>query len=108
MTSAKVSQLQLTQQNLQSVISQKQQLESQANELASALQEIGDAQSTFKIMGKVMVSTPKDKLRKELEEKKELVDVRLKNFTKQEEKLTESIENLQKEVVEEMKENKNE
>jgi prefoldin beta subunit len=108
MTSEKVGQLQLTQQNLQSIISQKQHLEAQVNELNSALNEIGDSQNTFKIMGKVMVSTPKDKLKKELEEKKELVGVRLKNFTQQEEKLTQSIETLQKEVMEEMKGKKNE
>ena|SRR3989344_865125 len=99
MTSEKVNQLQLTQQNLQSVVAQKQQLESQVTELDSALKEITTARESFKIIGKIMVSTSKDLLKKELEQKREIISIRLKNFTRQEELLIKNIEELQQEVM---------
>ena len=105
MASEKINQLQLTQQNLQSVVSQKHQLESQLTELDSALTEIATSKESFKIIGKIMVTASKESLRKELEDKRELVTIRLKNFTRQEETLTRTIEELQQEVMNEMKKN---
>ena len=104
MGSTKVQQLQLTQQNLQNIISQKQQIESQLAEFDSALTELKTSEKSYKILGKIMVATPKDKLNEDLKERKEILTVRLQNFTKQEETLQKSIDNLQREVVEELKE----
>jgi prefoldin beta subunit len=106
MSSTKVQQLQLTQQNLQNVINQKQQIESRLVEYDSALSELKTSPTAYKILGKIMVATSKDKLSKDLSEKKEILTVRLYNFTKQEENLNHTIDDLQKEVVEELK-NKN-
>ncbi|MBS3139482.1 prefoldin subunit [Candidatus Woesearchaeota archaeon] len=105
MTSEKVSRLQLTQQNLQSVAAQKQQLESQLAELDSAIKEIVSAKESFKIIGKIMVAKPKDLLQEELEQKKEIIALRLKNFTRQEQLLTKTIEELQQEVMKETPKN---
>lgn len=103
MGSTKVQQLQLTQQNLQNLIVQKQQLESQMSELDSALTELRDTSSSYKVLGKIMVSVPKDKLKSELEDKKAILVVRLQHFNKQEEKIQNTIESLQKEVLDEIK-----
>lgn len=103
MASKKIDQLQLTQQNLQTVAAQKQQLELQVAELDSALKEVTAAKESFKIIGKIMVAAAKESLMKELEDKKELVSLRLKNFSKQEESLSKMVEELQKEVMAEMK-----
>ena len=108
MSSTKVQQLQLTQQNLQNILTQKQQIESQLAEFDSALTELKNTENAFKILGKIMVATSKDKLNNDLKEKKEVLTVRLENFTKQEKTLQNSIEELQKEVVEELKKEKNE
>ena len=105
MTSEKVSRLQLTQQNLQSVAAQKQQLESQLAELDSAIKEIVSAKESFKIIGKIMVAKTKDLLQEELEQKKEIIALRLKNFTRQEQLLTKTIEELQQEVMKETPKN---
>jgi prefoldin beta subunit len=105
MNSTKVQQLQLTQQNLQNIITQKQQIESQLAELDSAITELKTTEKAYKILGKIMVSTSKDQLYNDLNEKKEIFSVRLQNFTKQEETLQKSIDGLQKEVVEELKNN---
>lgn len=106
MTSAKVNQLQLLQQNVQTLMMQKQQLQSQLVELESALKEIKTTEQAYKIVGKVMVASSKEDLEKELQEKKDLIDVRVKNLEKQEQSLKENMEMLQKEVVEELKKEK--
>jgi prefoldin beta subunit len=106
--SSKVNQLQLLQQNLQMVSSQKQQLQTQVVEYNSALKELVETNQAYKIVGKIMFATSKDELTKDLNEKKEVAELRLKNFTKQEDKLKESIEETQKEVMEEMQKEKQE
>jgi prefoldin beta subunit len=101
--SEKVNELQLLQQNLQNVLTQKQQLQSQLVELDSALTELNTTNQAYKIVGKIMVASDKNELVKDLSEKKEVVEVRMKNFDKQEKKLKESMENVQQEVMKEMK-----
>lgn len=105
MTSDTVTQLQITQQNLHSIIMQKQQIESQLTEVESALQEIAIDKELFKIMGKIMVAVSTDSLKKELQQKIDLLTVRLKNFTKQEETLNKTVEELQRVVITKFKKN---
>lgn len=103
MGSEKINQLRMLQQNIQGILTQKQQIQSQLVELESALAEISKTEKSYKILGNVMVAVPKENLSKELREKKEVIEVRLKNFTKQEERLKKDFEELQKEVVKELK-----
>ena len=106
MAQAKVNQLRLLQQNLQNVSTQKQQLQNQVIEIASALETLEGAQSSFRIVGKIMIATSPQKLKQELQEQKSAVDMRLKAFTRQEEKLKENIEGMQKEVLDELQQKK--
>jgi len=100
---SKMNQLQLLQQNLQNLLQQKQQLESQVSELESALQELQKSEKAYKIVGKIMISRPKAELLADLNEKKELTQVRLQHIQKQEGQLQKRFEEVQKEVVAEMK-----
>ena len=50
-----------------------------------------------------MVSSTREKVEKELKEKKEVVDLRLKAIDKQEQKIRKRAEDLQEEVLKEMK-----
>jgi len=102
MASAKITQLQLLQQNLQNLVAQKQQLESQLVELDSAVAELHPTEKAYRIIGKIMLATPTEKLLQELQEKKEVLEVRLRNFSKQEEKLKQNLEGLQQQVREEL------
>ena len=104
--SQKIQQLQSMQQNLQNIVMQKQQVESQLVELNSALQEISTTQQAYKIVGKIMVASSKEQLQKDLEEQKEIADIRLKSLLKQEESFKNSMEDLQQEVVKELQEEK--
>ena len=103
MGSTKVQQLQLTQQNLQNILIQKQQIESQLAEFSSALMELSTTDSAYKVLGKIMVAMPAERLKKELQEKKEVVEIRFQNFIQQEKKIQKTLEMLQKEALEEMK-----
>ena len=103
MSSEKAQQLHLLQQNLQNTLVQKQQMESHLTELNSALSELKETDKSYKIVGKIMISTPKEELSKNLENEKEVAEVRMNSFQKQETALKENIEKLQKEVVEKLK-----
>lgn len=100
---SKVSQLQLLQQNLQHILGQKQQLEAQLVELDLAFAELKTAEKAYKIVGKIMIASPAKDLLRDVTEKKEIITLRLNNFSKQEEKLKQSLETVQKEAMEELK-----
>ncbi len=103
MVSDKINQLQLLQQNLQNLFLQKQQIQNQVLEIESALIELKSTEKAYKIIGNIMISSPQEILLKELIGKKELLELRLKNVIKQEEKLKGNYEELQQEVVSGMK-----
>ena len=100
---AKVAQLQLLQQNLQNLLMQKQQFQMQLNEIDSAMEEMKDAKQTYKIIGNIMVLGTKEELLKQLNQRRESLELRLKMIESQEEKIRKKAEELQAEVVSEMK-----
>ncbi len=102
MSSSKVTQLHLLQQNLDSLVSQTQQTESQLTEMESALTELQSTSQAYKIVGKIMLAADKTALLKELQNKKDLTFIRFQNLKKQSEILKKNIDVLQKEVLEEM------
>ena len=106
MAETDVAQLQLLQQNVQNILLQKQQFQKQLSEIESALAEIGKTEKIYKIIGNLMVSSEKNAVETELKEKKEMLDLRIKNFDKQEVKIKEKTEELQKKVLGEMKDKK--
>ncbi|MBN1792633.1 prefoldin subunit [Candidatus Woesearchaeota archaeon] len=103
---AKINQLSMLEQNIQQFSMQKQQFQSQLVEVESAEKELEGAKEAFKIISNVMVSCDKDALRKELSSKREMLNLRVESFEKQEAKLKEKAEELQKEVMEAIKEDK--
>ena len=102
-TKEKINQLQNLEQNINSLIAQKQQFQAQNLEVENALQQLKDTEKVFRIIGNIMVASSKEKAKKELNEKKEIIDLRLKTFEKQEEKLRDQANQLQQEVMKEMK-----
>ena len=102
MNSTKVNQLQLLQHNLQNVSLQKQQIENNLVELDSALTELKTTEKAYKIVGKIMIASDTASLQKDLQEQKEAANVRLKSFSRQEEKLRSEFEKIQREAMEEL------
>jgi prefoldin beta subunit len=103
-TEEKIGKMQLLEQNMQNFLMQKQQFQSQLIELNSALEELEKAETSYKIIGNIMVLSKKDDLKKDIESKKEMVELRISSIEKQEEDLKGKAKKLQQEVLSEMKE----
>lgn len=101
-TKEKINQLQNLEQNINTIIGQKQQFQSQQIEIENALSQVKKTDKVFRIIGSIMVASSKDDVNKELNEKQDLVNLRLKTMEKQEEKLKNKANDIQKEVLKEM------
>ena len=87
-----------TQQNLQAVLAQKQQVELELGETEKALEELGkasDSEAVYKFAGNLLVRVKKEEVLKELSEKKELANTRKMVLAKQETRFRESLKDLQ-------------
>lgn len=99
-----ISQFQAYQQQLQSVLIQKESMKMQSMEIERALEELNSTsqKNAFKITGQIMISKSVDDLKKELNEAKEAVDIRIKSLEKSEERVSNKLKELQtklKEVI---------
>ena len=103
MKDSNIAQLQVLQQNLQNVMMQKQQFQQELVELESALKELDNTEKSYQIVGKLMIAKDKEVLKKDLVERQEVVQLRIKSFEQQENQLKESLEDVQKKALEEMK-----
>ena len=102
-TEQQIMQLQILEQNLNNLNMQKQQFQNQLIEIESALKELKGSKKAYKIIGYIMVSGTKEEIEKDLEQKKEVADLRIKNFEKQEKTLKDKANELQKEVMSQLK-----
>lgn len=100
----KINQLQILEQSVNTLVAQKQQFQMQIVEIESALNELEKTDNAYKIVGNVMVSAKKDDLKKELTDKKDVVELRIKNLEKQEARIKEKTSKMQSEVMENIKE----
>lgn len=87
--------LQMLEQNMQSVGMQKQQFQAQLFEIEGALKELASSPVAYKLIGGVMVKVEKEKLTKELENKKEVLELRVETLEKQESQLRDKAKKLQ-------------
>ena len=101
-TEKKISQLQMLEQGMQSLLMQKQQFQLQQVEIESALKELESVDEAYKIIGNIMVLSKKSDLETDLASKKEVIELRIKNMEKQENQLREKASKLQAEVLKEM------
>ena len=96
-----LARLQQLQQTLSVLIAERQRLEAELLEVRSALEELektSDDAEVYKAVGPVLVRSEKQKLVKELTERKELTETRLKLLEKQEQRTKSQLESLQKEI----------
>ena len=105
-TEEKITQLQILEQNLQSLLLQKQTFQNQTMEIDSALKEMESSKKeVYKIVGNIMVASEKESLKNELNSKREISELRLKNIEKQEKIIKEKAETIQKEITKVLKNN---
>lgn len=96
-----LAKMQQSQQNLQSIMAQKQHLELEQLETEKALEEIakaGDDTTVYKHAGSILIKSNKSDLTAELEEKKELAKTRVTVLSKQEERIKESLKEQESKI----------
>lgn len=97
----KIQELQSLEQNLQNFLMQKQIFQMELSEVTNALEEIKTSDDeVYKIVGNIMLKTKKESLNKELEEKRQVIELRISSIEKQEKIIEDKISNLRKEVSE--------
>lgn len=94
-----MAQLQLLQHNLQQLLVQKQQFQLQLNEIESAVKELKDARQAYRIIGNIMLLSDRETLEKDLNAKKDMFELRIKNIETQEERLRKKSEELKDQVI---------
>ena len=101
-----VGKMQQSQQNLQSILAQKQQVEMENTESERALEELqkvsGD-EHVYKYAGSILIKSDKKTLIEELEEKKELSKTKTIVLSKQEERIKASLQEQEKKIQEMLK-----
>ena len=103
-TQKKIQGLQMLEQGYQNIAFQKQTLQVEVNETTTALAEVEKSKSdVFRVLGQVMVKADKTALKKELKEKSDLLNLRMKTVDKQELQMREEIERLRGEIMEKVK-----
>ncbi|MCY4490127.1 MAG: prefoldin subunit beta [Thaumarchaeota archaeon] len=98
--------LQQSQQNLQAIMGQKQQLEMERAETDKALEELqkaGESDNVYKFSGTIMIKSTKQNLITELEEKKLMDQTRSTVLEKQEERVKTSLKEQETKITEMMK-----
>jgi len=101
-----VMKLQQSQQNLQSIMTQKQHLEMEKAETEKALEElnkVADDDAVFKHAGTVLIKSTKKELIDELEEKQVMAKTRVTVLEKQETRVKESLKEQESKITEMMK-----
>ncbi len=103
MVQEQLAKLQQTQQNFQSILMQKQQLESEKLETEKALEELkkaSDDELVFKHAGTIMIKSNKKDLIEELEEQTELAKTKASILVKQEERLKTTLKEQETKIQE--------
>ena len=94
-----LQELQLLEQNLSQIAMQKQQFQLQLSEIESAMKELETREKAYKIVGNLLIESDKKTLVEELTGKKEVTELRIKAFEKQESKFKDKVKDLQKSVL---------
>ena len=101
-----VAKFQKTQQELQMISMQKQQLESEKVNVSRTLDELkkaSDEETVYKFAGSVLIKTTRTSMLSELEERQELANTRSAVTGKQESRLVESLKEQETKITEAMR-----
>ncbi len=95
------NQAQIYQQQMQNVITQKAALTMEKNELKKATEEIkkNKGESVYKIAGPILVKADVADVNKDLKDRLELIDLKVKSIEKQEGMIKEKLEYLRTKLM---------
>jgi len=95
-----LNQFQAYQQQLQAVLIQKENLRLQILEIDKALEELeaSKEKEAYKIAGPIMIKRTTTQLKKELKERKDSFDLRVKSLEKAEERIVTKLKEIEPEI----------
>lgn len=96
-----LGQAQLYSQQIQAVMAQKAALLMELNEIKKALEELGKTEEKFvyKLSGPILVRVESAEMRKDLQEKEGMINLRVKTLERQELKIKERIDELRNRII---------
>ena len=103
-TAKQIQDLQMMEQNMQNLLMQKQAFLMESNETENALEELKKSgEEVYKIVGQIMIKSKKAEVEKDLKQKKDILDLRLKSIEKQEDLIKEQLTKKRDEVIKKLK-----
>ena len=108
MTQENIERLGILEQNLSSVVMQRQSFQKQLLELEYAHKELEGKEDAYQIVGTIMIKKSATDLQESIVEQKETISVKLKSIVKQEAALRSQLQDLQTSVMAQMQGSKNE
>ena len=98
-----LGQAQVYQQQMQSIMAQKETLKVQQLDIKRALEEIGKSAEgqVYKASGPILIKSSAEDVKKELSEKDEFITTRLQTLERSEKKVKEKIEELREKLSKE-------
>ena len=95
----KFQEMQILEQNLQSLLMQKQAFQFELGETESAIEELSKTKDdVYKLTGQILIKADKDQLKEELAQKKKIIELRVSSIDKQEEIFVKKIQEAQSEI----------
>ena len=99
-----IQEIQFLEQGLQNILFQKQAFQMELSETKEALKELESSKDeVFKVIGQIMLRSDKSKIKEELLSKIKIFELRTKELEKQENSLSERIENIRDEDLKDLK-----
>ncbi len=90
-----LEQAQMHQQQLQSLVAQKEALNMQTTEIQKALTELSTTKDdVYKVAGPILIKTDLESVKKELGDKLDFISLRIKTLEKSEKRLKEQFEEI--------------
>lgn len=103
-TARQIQELQILEQNMQNLLLQKQAFMFELNETDNALEELKNSKDdVYKLVGQIMIKSKKDDVEKDLSNKKNVIDLRVKAIEKQEELIKEQLTKRRDEIIKKLK-----
>lgn len=94
----RLEELHALESNLQNFLMQKQAAQIELNEISNALGEIEKSEEIYKMISGVMLKTTKKEMKKELDDKKRVIEMKISSMEKQEKLLEKDALALRKEI----------
>jgi prefoldin beta subunit len=99
-----LAEAQAYQQQVQGILMQKENMSLQRSEIKKALDELDKSTETeiFKMSGPILIKAKKPDVKKELSEKEDLINIRIKSLEKTEKRAKEKLDELKEKLTREM------